>query len=127
MDLKRLKIKKEISEIVGKTCQVRDFYHGAINVGKVIAVIGLPSQTFELFAQSGPKIYQTEIDVNVDILGESLNEVDEIAQEINSGVLGRFDSIDLLNIQMLHNFESDVKINGIRLSYVFKGQVVQEA
>lgn len=126
MDLKRLIVKKEIADIVGRMCPVRDYYNGAINVGEVLAIIGIPSQTFELFAQSEPKIYKSELDIKVDILGNKMHEVEVVAQEINQEILKKFTSMDLLNIQMLHNFESDVKVNGIRLSYVFNTHVEQE-
>ena len=126
MDLKRLTVKRSIEDIVKRLCPIREDYKGAINLDGTVAIIALPSQTFEPFAQSGPKIYATELDIKVDILGNKMHEVDVIAQEINEDILLKFTSIDLLNIQVLHNFESDVKINGIRLSYVYKDHIEQE-
>ena len=126
MDLKRLKLKKSFEEIIKQNCDVKTFYKGSINLEEIVAIISFPSQSFEVFAQSGPKIYTSELDIKVNVLGHKVDEVEAIAEQINRHLLKSYSSLDLVSINSSSSFEGDTRINGVQLSYEFKTHIEQE-
>ena len=79
MDLKRLHLKKQIEKEIAKKYPVVQHYQGAMNLGETVAIVSVPFQKFEVYAQSGPKIYRTDMDIKVEVLGYKSEEVEEVA------------------------------------------------
>ena len=126
MDLKRLKIKKLIEQVIEEKCSVKTKYKGEINLEDVTALVSIPAQHFDIYAQSDPKIYKTEMDIKISVLGHDYGEIETIAEFINQYVLMCLDAIDLRNIRTFENFEGQRKVSGLELSYEFKTYVRQE-
>lgn len=127
MDLKRSKIKKALKEILERECNVKTKYKGAMNVDEIVAIVALPIQSFEPFAQSHPKIYETGLEITIDVIGHEEDPIEAKAEEINKNILKNSSDLELKEIRSFNSRESDQHINGLQLVYEYQTHTEMEA
>lgn len=126
MDLKRSKIRKDLLGILERDCKVSTYYRGAMNLDEIVAIVGFPLQSFEPFAQSGPKIYQSDLEITIDVIGHKLDEIEGKAEQINQRALSELYGLELKEIRSFNSRESEKNISGLQLVYEYQTHVQME-